>query len=60
MILTYFGNNLPRPYLLINKLITIIDTDNKINGGTKQQRLMFSNVEIEEKRIFIVRVQTER
>lgn len=60
MVLTYLSYNLSGPYSLVNKLIPIINTYNEINRSPKKQWLVFSNIEIEEKGIFIVRIQTKR
>lgn len=60
MVLTDLSYNLSWPYFLINKLIPIINTYNKINRSPKKQRFVLRNIEIEEKRVFIVRIQTKR
>lgn len=50
--MTNFDYNFSGPYFFFNKLISIIDADDKINRSPKDERFVFSYVEIKEKRIF--------
>jgi hypothetical protein len=59
MVLTNLGNDLSGPDLLINKLLPIIDTNNKIDGSPKNDRFLLGDIQVEVERIFIVRIQTK-
>lgn len=60
MILRNFCNNLFWPYFLINKLISMINFNNKVNSTAKCHRSSFRDIQIKIKRVFIIRVDTER
>lgn len=60
MVLAYFSDNLSGPYFLINKLIPIINTNNEVNRSSEKQGFVFSDIEVEEKGVFIIWIQTER
>lgn len=59
MVLTNLGNNLSGPNLLINKLLPIIDTDNKIDGSPENNGFLLGDIQVKVKRILIVRIQTK-
>ena len=59
MVLTNLGNNLSGPNLLINKLLPIIDTDNKIDRSPENNGFLLGDIQVKVERILIVRIQTK-
>lgn len=59
MILADFGDNFPGPNLLINELLAVVDADDEVEGGPKDDGLLLCDIEIEEERILIVGIEAE-
>lgn len=59
MVLTNLGNDLSGPDLLINKLLPIIDTYNKIDGSPENNGFLLGDIQVKVERILIVRIQTK-
>ena len=52
-------NNFSRPYFLFNEGVTIIDTDDEVDGGSEDEGFVFGDVEIKMEGIFVGGIEAE-